>query len=632
MKIKNRLRLNTLISLGTVILILFSLIWSFREIVIAERNMAIVDDMQKVAFERTMLRDEYILYKGNRSKTQWHAKSETLRDLIVQADSRFDKEEDRALLRNVRKDFDLTFATMSGVMEGNAGLDRGINKKPGFSDAEQRMISQVFLKAYSLIDNITRLHESIQKKEINTRNSGLLIIMFTLLCGVIAIIANSTLIDWSVTKRIASLGKGVALIGAGDLDHRIAVEGDDELTALALASNEMASKLQQSYTSMTNLEKEIELRKRVEEDLQASETRLSEAQKMAQLGYWIWDVRTGNVEWSDEVYTIFHLDPDKFTPHIDLILALSPWPENQARDKELMRKTMESREKGEYEQKFLRPDGSIGYYYSTFQGKYDEDGSLTSIVGTVLDITERKKAEAILAATMADLKRSNEELQQFAYVASHDLQEPLRMVSSYTQLLADRYKGRLDERADKYIEYAVDGAVRMQRLINDLLDFSRVGTRAMPIETTDCNAVLKEALGNLAAMIDEHRAIITHEALPSVHADASQLVLVFQNLISNAVKFHGVDLPNVHVSAQDQGPEWVFSIKDNGLGIDQKYADKIFLLFQRLHTRQEYPGTGMGLAICKRIIQRHGGRLWFESVPGGGSTFFFTIPKYPNII
>ena len=594
--------------------------------------MAIVDDMQKVAFERTMLRDEYILYKGNRSKTQWHAKSETLRDLIVQADSRFDKEEDRALLRNVRKDFDLTFATMSGVMEGNAGLDRGINKKPGFSDAEQRMISQVFLKAYSLIDNITRLHESIQKKEINTRNSGLLIIMFTLLCGVIAIIANSTLIDWSVTKRIASLGKGVALIGAGDLDHRIAVEGDDELTALALASNEMASKLQQSYTSMTNLEKEIELRKRVEEDLQASETRLSEAQKMAQLGYWIWDVRTGNVEWSDEVYTIFHLDPDKFTPHIDLILALSPWPENQARDKELMRKTMESREKGEYEQKFLRPDGSIGYYYSTFQGKYDEDGSLTSIVGTVLDITERKKAEAILAATMADLKRSNEELQQFAYVASHDLQEPLRMVSSYTQLLADRYKGRLDERADKYIEYAVDGAVRMQRLINDLLDFSRVGTRAMPIETTDCNAVLKEALGNLAAMIDEHRAIITHEALPSVHADASQLVLVFQNLISNAVKFHGVDLPNVHVSAQDQGPEWVFSIKDNGLGIDQKYADKIFLLFQRLHTRQEYPGTGMGLAICKRIIQRHGGRLWFESVPGGGSTFFFTIPKYPNII
>ncbi len=319
-------------------------------------------------------------------------------------------------------------------------------------------------------------------------------------------------------------------------------------------------------------------------------------------------------------------------PHIDLILALSPWPENQARDKELMRKTMESREKGEYEQKFLRPDGSIGYYYSTFQGKYDEDGSLTSIVGTVLDITERKKAEAILAATMADLKRSNEELQQFAYVASHDLQEPLRMVSSYTQLLADRYKGRLDERADKYIEYAVDGAVRMQRLINDLLDFSRVGTRAMPIETTDCNAVLKEALGNLAAMIDEHRAIITHEALPSVHADASQLVLVFQNLISNAVKFHGVDLPNVHVSAQDQGPEWVFSIKDNGLGIDQKYADKIFLLFQRLHTRQEYPGTGMGLAICKRIIQRHGGRLWFESVPGGGSTFFFTIPKYPNII
>jgi light-regulated signal transduction histidine kinase (bacteriophytochrome) len=185
----------------------------------------------------------------------------------------------------------------------------------------------------------------------------------------------------------------------------------------------------------------------------------------------------------------------------------------------------------------------------------------------------------------------------------------------------------LDDKAHKYIDYAVDGAVRMQRLINDLLDFSRVGTRGMPMKTIDCNAVLEESLRNLAAMIDESQAIITHEVLPSVHADTSQLMLVFQNLISNAIKFRGEGLPNVHVSAREQGPEWIFSVKDNGIGIDPKYADKIFLIFQRLHTRQEYPGTGMGLAICKRIIERHGGRIWFESAPGTGSTFFFTIPK-----
>jgi light-regulated signal transduction histidine kinase (bacteriophytochrome) len=200
-------------------------------------------------------------------------------------------------------------------------------------------------------------------------------------------------------------------------------------------------------------------------------------------------------------------------------------------------------------------------------------------------------------------------------------------VASYTQLLAERYEGQLDEKAKKYIAYVVDGAIRLQRLVNDLLTYSRVGTRGNPIETTDAHALLGEAIRNLATTIEESKAIVTNEDLPMVRADAPQLGQVFQNLLANAIKFRGEDFPRVHVSARDEGREWVFSVRDNGIGIDRQYAERIFVIFQRLHTRQEYPGTGIGLAVCKRIVERHGGKIWFESEPGKGSTFFFTVPK-----
>ena len=245
----------------------------------------------------------------------------------------------------------------------------------------------------------------------------------------------------------------------------------------------------------------------------------------------------------------------------------------------------------------------------------------------IRDISERKQTEAKLARIMADLESSNKELEQFAYVASHDLQEPLRMVSSYTQLLAQRYEGQLDDTARKYIHYAVDGAIRMQTLINDLLAYSRVGTRSQPLAPTDSHSALGEAIRNLVVMIEENHAIVTNDDLPTMRADASQLVLVFQNLLANAIKFRGQDLPRVHVSAQDHGREWVFSVQDNGIGIAPQHAKRVFVIFQRLHTREEYPGTGIGLAVCQRIVERHGGKIWFESEPGKGATFFFTMPK-----
>jgi signal transduction histidine kinase len=227
---------------------------------------------------------------------------------------------------------------------------------------------------------------------------------------------------------------------------------------------------------------------------------------------------------------------------------------------------------------------------------------------------------------VSNLKRSNGELERFAYVASHDLQEPLRMVTSYLQLLERRYKDKLDGDALEFINYAVDGSNRMKTLISDLLSYSRVGTRGKEIALTDCEEVLGRVLSNLQVAIEESGGSVTHDPLPSLMADDVQLESLFQNLIGNALKFHGKQPPKIHVGVEQKGKEWVFSVSDNGIGIDPQYFERIFIIFQRLHNRQEYPGTGIGLAISKRIVERHGGRIWIESQPGKGSTFFFTLP------
>jgi PAS domain S-box-containing protein len=256
----------------------------------------------------------------------------------------------------------------------------------------------------------------------------------------------------------------------------------------------------------------------------------------------------------------------------------------------------------------------------------DENGEIAGAFAAARDITERKRAEAALEQKVQELARSNADLEQFAYVASHDLQEPLRMVANFTQLLADRYHDQLGSEGAEFIEYAVDGATRMQKLIDDLLTYSRVGTRGKAFEPADCNQILARALANLQVAIHENEALVSHDELPTIMGDPSQLTQLFQNLVANAVKFRGVVPPHVHISAVRQDGHWLFSIRDNGIGIDPQFADRIFVIFQRLHGHGEYPGTGIGLALCKKIVERHRGRIWVESQPSQGATFFFTIP------
>lgn len=312
--------------------------------------------------------------------------------------------------------------------------------------------------------------------------------------------------------------------------------------------------------------------------------------------------------------------------------------------------TPEGFSRGEYRnRKYLRADGSerpAEEFASTraFNERIEVHGVITGVVKedaqtvwtsvsavpvdfpdwrvvlVTADITERKRMED-------ELRRSNAELEQFAYVASHDLQEPLRAVAGMVQLLGQRYKGKLDERADEYIGHAVEASQRMQSLINDLLDYSRVGRFGKPFEPIAVESSLKLALANLDAVIRESQAQVTYDPLPTVQADSGQLTRVLQNLIGNAIKFRGDSPPHVHVSADKVEGAWRIAVSDNGIGIDPQYFERIFMIFQRLHTRREYPGTGIGLSLCKKIIERHGGHIWVESQPEQGSTFYFTLPE-----
>ena len=283
-----------------------------------------------------------------------------------------------------------------------------------------------------------------------------------------------------------------------------------------------------------------------------------------------------------------------------------------------------------YEAQRVTKDGRLLEVWVTASLLVEDTGNPTAIATTERDISDRKRAQEALARHAEDLARANTDLEQFAYVASHDLQEPLRMVASYVQLLQKRYKGKLDVDADEFIAYAVDGATRMQDLINDLLAYSRIGTQGKDFESTDSKSSLDQALVNLRSVMKESGAVVTHDPLPTVMGDAIQLGQVFQNLIGNAIKFRGEQPPEVHVGGERKDGEWLFSVRDNGIGIDMQYAERIFVMFESLHSKADYAGTGIGLSLCKRIVERHGGRIWLESELGKGATFYFTIPDKVN--
>lgn len=555
----------------------------------------------------------------------------------------------------------------------------------------------------------------------------------------------------SIINPLSLLHRGTELIGKGDLSYRVGTGSSDEIGQLSRSFDEMTTQLQWSTTSRRKLEAEIESRKYAEDALKRTKNGLQEAQRIAHLGNWDWNITEGTLAWSNGIYRIFGIDPEGFGATYEAFLN-SVHPEDRGSVRNAVGESLGDRTiPYDIEHRVVRPDGKERIVHEIGEVIRDDDEAPVRMIGTVQDITEQKQAEIALrrseakyhyladnipqkvfykdcdsnylavnlsyardfgllpsdligktdydlypvelaekyrhddqkvvasgevrefddeyllndalrivhivktpvrdernnvigilgifwdvterrqeaeelSKTTKKLKSSNKELQDFAYVVSHDLQEPLRMVSSYMRLLERRYKAQLDDDADDFINFAVDGATRMSVMIEGLLQYARVQSQGKSFKSTDMESVYLEALDNLKVAIEENNGEVTHDPLPQVLADGSQMLRVLQNLIANALKFHGKEPPRVHIRAEREDGTWEFVVQDNGIGIDSKNIDRVFVIFQRLHTRDEYAGTGIGLAVCKRIVERHQGRIWVESELGKGTIFHFTVP------
>ncbi len=369
------------------------------------------------------------------------------------------------------------------------------------------------------------------------------------------------------------------------------------------------------------LQREIVERKRMEEALKESEEKYRRIFETSKDVLYLTSREGKFIDINQAGVDLFGYSKEELLK-IDLARHLYVKPEDRKRFQEMIEKDGFVKD---YEVEWKKKDKTKVYVSITANVRKDRNGNALGYEGIIRDITDKKRAEEALAQKAQELARSNAELQQFAFVASHDLQEPLHAVSGYVQLLARRYKDKLDTDADDFIARTLDGVNRMQTLIKDLLAYSRVGTYGKTFKPTDCKAAFNRTLTNLQAAIEESSAVVTHDPLPILMADASQLVQLFQNLIGNAIKFRSEEPPRVHISAEQKGNEWIFSVQDNGIGIDPKYTKDIFTIFQRLDSSRNYSGTGIGLALCKKIVERHGGRIWVDSEQGRGSTFYFTI-------
>lgn len=370
---------------------------------------------------------------------------------------------------------------------------------------------------------------------------------------------------------------------------------------------------------------EITSIKKTEEALRKSEEKLRLAIEGADAGMWFWDLEKGLMEWTDRCKNIFGINPETRMSYDIFLSAVHP-DDRDAVD-EATEKALNEGDEFKVEMRTIWPDESIHWVYSLGRVFYDVQDTAKEMMGIAIDVTDAKIAEQELQETLEQLKRSNAELEQFAYVASHDLQEPLRMITSFLQLLQRRYDHQLDYEANEFIQFAVDGATRMQEMVNDLLAYSRIERSDREFEDINTEDIIKQIIFDSKILIDENNAHITYDHLPVIKADYPQLVQVFQNLVANSIKYNDHDEPTVHISAEKDGNYWIFKVEDNGIGIDPTHGDRVFKIFQRLHARNEYEGTGIGLAIAKRIVERHGGKIWYDSYPGKGSKFYFSIPQ-----
>ena len=619
MKINTRLKIAALVPALMALVICLAFLFSYNAMKEARIKHKTVYPIINSTNELTSLTTEYILYHEERPRQQFLELHNSIMQVIAAA--RFRDPEQQQLLNTIRGNTE-SMKDLFLKLVLNYDLLRLNEKDARLVEVEERLAGQLIVESRHVAADAARL-ETLTHDEITTaqtRTIALVILVVLIAAVPLTVVLART--RRSITASLIELRKGTELIGDGDLKYRLAMPANDELGELARSFDSMTERLQAVTVSKERLQQEAEERRKAEEKLRESEERYRSIFEGANDGIIACDLGTGKFLFVNKQmsaltgYTeqeLLKLDVRDMHPPEDLTHVLEQFSKAAA---------------GEITESavipVLRKDKSV--IYCDIGASFFRNDK-TIMVGFFRDITGRKKAEEDRERLIAELERSNRELEQFAYIASHDLLEPLRMISSYLEIIDKRYRDQLEKDAGEFIDYAVSGASHMKALLNDLLMYSRLGTKGRPFELTDLNISLNSALSNLMKPVEESRAEITSGNLPGVYADETQIVQLFQNLIGNAIKFRGGEPPRINIVSELKGNEWVIRVSDNGIGIDPKFFEKIFLIFQRLHAREKYPGTGIGLSICKKIVECHGGRIWVESEPGKGSMFYFTIPS-----
>ena len=630
MTIQRRIQITTVVLVLFVLAAIATLFWSSRQVEHGIKRIETTSQAVRNAFMLKTLMDDFLDHGSERVLRQWDKLNKTFGEIL---DYEVISESiERPLLEDLKKVYRSVNYLYPRVVEMRASFDQNQDLK-----TKKMLTNLMSLQLEQLVIAANNLSEATQLLTLNRRKFVQELIVALGISTVLIILINIYLIRKSVVRPLQALSTGAERIGAGNFDHVAEIKSDDEVGKLTQAFNTMIERLGKRDMALTQardelelrveertaelttandwLKKEIEERKRAEEALLAAsaynrsliEASLDPLVTISAEGK-ITDVNRategvtgysrGELVGTD--FVNYFTDPEKARLGYEQVFR-----DGSVKD---------------YELAVRHKDGGVTPVMYNASIYRDDSGKVVGIFAAARDITDRKRAEE-------ELTRSNEDLQQFAYVASHDLQEPLRNVASCLQMLEKKYKNNLDAKADQYIHYAVESSVRMKALILDLLAYSRVGTKGKPPQRVDCEQILDQTVKNLRSAISEAGAVITHDPLPTILADDTQLLQVFQNLIGNAIKFRRDEPPQIHVSAVKNKKEWIFSVKDNGIGIESRHLDRIFVIFQRLHKRSQYDGTGMGLAIVKKVVERHNGRVWVESEPGIGTTFYFTIPE-----
>ncbi len=630
----------------------------------AERRLETATTLTEETFERIALRSEWLMFHNERTAAQWKKPHERVTRLLLAAKKEFDEPVNQSRLELLLGYQPGTAESFEKLQENWKATQSGAIDSAVAKRVEDQLVGEMTGKAQEVAGFSTELARKSRLEM--SRAVSLGVIMPVILIAALALLAvvDTLVISSKVLRRLTALREGAERVADGNPDNKIDESGRTEVAELAHAFNDMTGRLQGNKALLEGLSDiyKTALTSKTEAEIASACLSVAERLTGSRFGFlglvnergrldtkslsepgWkecrmpesaavrlIDDMEItsfwGRVikEGAPQVVNDPLSDPDSTGtpeghPPINSFLGV-PLRDG---DETVGVIALANREGG-FRNRDIVDLEALGVAFVEALSRRRAEDEVRRHRERLEEMVEERTAE--LKRALAEVQRSNSELQQFAYVASHDLQEPLRMVASYGQLLEKRYQGRLDENADEFIGYMVDGVNRMQRLINDLLELSRIATTEKKIIPTDATSAVGVARANLEILLGESHGVVTNDTLPTVSADKAQLAQLFQNLIANAFKFRGKESPRVHISARQGEGEWVFSVTDNGIGFEPEQAERIFILFQRLNPRSAYGGTGIGLAISKSIVERHGGRIWAESVPGEGSTFYFTIP------